>query len=258
MTTKECNVIRQEIDEADRPEGLTSAAEKHLHGCNACRGFAAERTSLRQLLGDLGTVTAPSDFDFRLKARLAREKSADRNSTSFASLLSGRRLVTTAVLIFAVAAGVFSIRYVLPMFHRQDSTVVVNVAPGIAPHPPGVTYAAPAPSVDPTAKESITNPTKHSAPIERNNAIASTTTNRKPRAASRDIGLSAAAVVESNQDPLRGVVLVPLDDQALRISLDDGRGAQRMVSLPIVSFGSQRLMTSNSFVPEKSSPKGVW
>src|SRR3954451_6469323 len=134
MTTKECNIIRQQIDEADRTEGLTSAAEKHLHACNACRDFAAEHTSLQQLLGDLGTVAAPADFNFRLKARLAREKDGARNSTGFASLLSGRRLATTAALILMLAAGVFSIRYVLPRLHSKESTAVVSAPPVTAPH----------------------------------------------------------------------------------------------------------------------------
>jgi hypothetical protein len=256
MTTKECNIIRQQIDEADRTEGLTSAAEKHLHACDACRDFAADHTSLQQLLGDLGTVPAPADFDFRLKARLAREKDGARNSIGFASLLSGRRLATTAALILTVAAVVFSIRYVLPMFHSKESTTVVSAPSVTAPQTPPINNVA-TPRVE-ISTNPPNIPANHSAASQRNQVVIYPATKRKPGVVSRDMALNSAAVIEHDQDSLRGVMRVPLDDQALRISLDDGRGAQRMVSLPIVSFGSQRLMNSHSFAPGTNSPKGDW
>jgi len=257
MTTKECNIIRQQIDEAERTEGLSSAAEKHLDGCSACRDFAVEHTSLQRLLGDLGTVAAPSDFDFRLKARLAREKSAGRNSGGFASLLSGPRLATTAAVILAVAAGVFSARYLLPMFQSHQSTTVASAPPVIAPQAPPMEKPGETAGVEATVNNSFIIPPKHSTSGGGAKAVVYTATNRKPRVASRDMALTSAAVIEHDQNSLRGVVRVPLDDQALRISLDDGRGAQRMVSLPIVSFGSQRLMNSHSFAPG-TTPKGDW
>ena len=78
---------------------------------------------------------------------------------------------------------------------------------------------------------------------------------RKHPIVSRDMALSPASVF-SKPEGDGAIVRVPLDDQALRISIDDGRGKPRMVSLPTVSFGSQRLMGGNSFVPV--STKGVW
>jgi hypothetical protein len=42
--------------------------------------------------------------------------------------------------------------------------------------------------------------------------------------------------------------------QSLKFSLDDGRGNARTISVPTISFGSQRvLQNANQF-----APKGVW
>jgi hypothetical protein len=81
---------------------------------------------------------------------------------------------------------------------------------------------------------------------------------KHPSVASRDLALDSAPVFISGQSEAAGpIVRIPIDDEALRISIDDGQGKPRMVSLPTVSFGSQRLTSSNSFVPV-STQKGIW
>jgi len=76
------------------------------------------------------------------------------------------------------------------------------------------------------------------------------------RPATRDTALSPALLLTSQPETTDGIVRVPLEDQGLRISIDDGRGSRRMISIPTFSFGSQKL-TGQSFVPV-SAPKGVW
>jgi hypothetical protein len=51
----------------------------------------------------------------------------------------------------------------------------------------------------------------------------------------------------------------PIDtaNQSLRVSLDDGSGNWRTISLPTVSFGSQRVVASGS-VSNQLVPKGIW
>ena len=53
-------------------------------------------------------------------------------------------------------------------------------------------------------------------------------------------------------------VIVQVDPKAFKVSIDNGRGGARTISLPPVSFGSQRLLArENSFMPVSSS-KGDW
>src|SRR5215510_2423926 len=81
-------------------DGYSAAAAEHLRECAACREFQEQQTKLRQIVGSLGTVSAPADFDFRLRARLANESNASvywlflKRGFAFAALL----------LVFAIAA----------------------------------------------------------------------------------------------------------------------------------------------------------
>ena len=73
MRKNNCEVIRQELDELMLDENSSAAVTEHLRECAACREFNEKQTKLRQIVGSLGTVSAPPDFDFRLRARLANE-----------------------------------------------------------------------------------------------------------------------------------------------------------------------------------------
>jgi hypothetical protein len=54
-------------------------------------------------------------------------------------------------------------------------------------------------------------------------------------------------------------VQVPAASQPMSISLEDGRGTTRTVSLQPVTFGSQELIRRNSASRVlTSSPKGIW
>lgn len=69
-----CQACRREIEESDG-RSLAGHAGAHLETCAECRAFAEEQTTLRRLIGSLEVVSAPADFDFRLRARLAGLKS---------------------------------------------------------------------------------------------------------------------------------------------------------------------------------------
>src|SRR4029078_3722879 len=71
MRKNNCKVIRRELDELMLGEGWSAAAREPLRECAECREFHVQQTKLRQIVGSLGTVEAPADFDFRLRARLA-------------------------------------------------------------------------------------------------------------------------------------------------------------------------------------------
>src|SRR6185436_983612 len=72
MRKNNCEVVRRELDELMIDEACSTAATEHLRDCASCREFHEQQTKLRQIVGGLGTVEAPADFDFRLRARLAQ------------------------------------------------------------------------------------------------------------------------------------------------------------------------------------------
>src|ERR1041385_7286116 len=74
MNSSECRDVRQEIDQSELGLRLSESSESHVIGCARCAAFRAERTRLRELVGSLRPVTAPADFDMRLRARIAREQ----------------------------------------------------------------------------------------------------------------------------------------------------------------------------------------
>ena len=69
MRKNNCEVIRQELDELMLSETGSARVVEHLRECAACHEFNEKQTRLRQIVGSLGTVSAPPDFDFRLRAR---------------------------------------------------------------------------------------------------------------------------------------------------------------------------------------------
>src|SRR4029079_3968240 len=105
-----CEVIRRELDELMLDETCSTAAVDHLRECGACREFHEKQTKLRQIVGSLGTVAAPADFDFRLRARLANESSSAASSFGFLALASLQRGFATVVVLVVFAIGAYLVR----------------------------------------------------------------------------------------------------------------------------------------------------
>ena len=266
MTTKDCKTIRQRIDESSPVDQLGGIIGEHLRGCAECRSFEAEHRALQGLMAGLGTVTAPADFDFRLRARIARETSTARNGGGLATFLRLPHPIAVAALVLLLAVGGIAIRNWLSSRRAPISTAENRTTPAKPDN-----AADKSQTLSPNGSDKLPNTAtavntvatrenKESQPrsiaVRKNNNLRNSYP--APRngggTATRDMALGSAPVVMSTNG---SVVRVPLDDQALRILIDDGRGVPHTVSLPIVSFGSQRLM-SHSFVPATSSSKGVW
>jgi hypothetical protein len=71
-----CKQIREAIDTASRRNPYSGAVASHLNGCDDCRRYSDETASLTRLIGAQPRVEAPSDFEFRLRARLLRAQAA--------------------------------------------------------------------------------------------------------------------------------------------------------------------------------------
>jgi hypothetical protein len=72
-----CQKCKSEIEDRDlRRESLSDAAQAHIASCADCRIFGEERLALRHLVGGLEKISAPADFDFRMRARMAAARDA--------------------------------------------------------------------------------------------------------------------------------------------------------------------------------------
>jgi hypothetical protein len=68
-----------------------------------------------------------------------------------------------------------------------------------------------------------------------------------------------ARVIRPDELVAAGHSVFPIEasPQALKVSLDNGRGSSKTVSVPGVSFGSQRVLTQNAS-PLLASSRGAW
>lgn len=240
MNDKRCEVIRRELEELMLNEELSTTATEHLQACVDCREFQRQQTKLRQMVGNLGTISAPADFDFRLRARLAADA---QTATSRNWLFAVKGLATAALLlVFGVGAVVL-----WPRAHEPQ----IPIASLPEPAPPqisnGEVKAVQTIGVTPAVAENNTPPRK----TERQAAPRS-----KRPLATVDFSSERADVISNARPALNTATVFPIEAslQSVRVSLDDGRGNARTISFPPVSFGSQRVLTTaNQF-----APKGVW
>src|SRR3989442_1744795 len=105
MNTNECRRVRLEIDQSELGQRLSESSESHVIGCASCAAFRAERTRLRELVGSLQPVTAPADFDMRLRARIAREQDQSSAQPSIFRLFMSTPAIAVAGLIVMVVGG---------------------------------------------------------------------------------------------------------------------------------------------------------
>ena len=239
MKDTRCESVRRELEELTLNEAFSAATSEHLRRCAECREFQRQQMKLRQIVSSLGTVSAPADFDFRLRARLAAD--SQRPSFRYWSF-AVKGLATVAVLVvFGVGVAV--------VWQRNAPQGPVAEAPRTTQTKPDepAEITKPAPEVTPTV--AVNHEPKRK--VERPFVV-------KPK---RSLGVldssgTQAPVYGSVRPALNNEAIFPIDAslQSLKVSLDDGRGNARTISFPTVSFGSQRVLTNaNQF-----APKGVW
>jgi hypothetical protein len=209
-----CNRIKRIIDEADRPDALAYAASQHMASCAACSAFADERARLKELLAGAGRVSAPPDFDIKLKARLIQVK--EQKSSWWIIPSSYLKLgAATAALVIAVVAA-----QTTDFFSGREQAQPTGNALAIAPpsDPAGV-IDTPAPRL-PDNPEVVTLP---------RNSDSSHFISRNSRRQVR----SAA--------PVRGFIA---EDGTM--VLMRGPAGELEVPVPTVSVGAQSLLYVNS------------
>src|SRR5262245_49129498 len=167
-----CNEIREAIDTPARHTLYGDPVTSHLSGCPDCRRHADETTALLTLLSAQPRIQAPADFDFRLRARIARAQAEQaapanmlqgilQNWQNWAQTFSwGEAATAMAAAALVIMASTFYIN------HRdqspltaEKSSMQTKVAVATNPNPPPVDAArssAQVGAVAQTSKQALT------------------------------------------------------------------------------------------------------
>ena len=272
-----CQKCKIEIEERDsRPEYLSRAAEAHMADCSGCRLFGEERLALRGLVGELERVSAPADFEFRMRARLAAERSRTAQPAPWFNFspaaiswpLAGcLALVVSASLYFQqqrpdtpAAPPVEQSRAASATPTPQASVAEVTRQSGGAKDN-GTLPVAEAASLKtfPSERRRAAVParpgvrTNISTELKRGEETASTSlTGATPRFAAGGPARSESALIPVQLDAPEG---------QLKVLVRDTRGVARTISVDSVSFGSRDVMGRSGATYTKaslSSNEGVW
>lgn len=232
-----CRSVRREIDDAELGAHLSSLAYTHLKQCAECETFRDERTKLRDMVSSLGIVAAPGDFEFRLRARLAGETRGSTNRFALGDFGLGLRAATFALVLLAVVSGLVFVNFRSPANDTvtsqpkpQSNLEAVN--PGAKENKEVAVAGAPLPAI--TLTPSVVD---QRVPKRRQVRTGQST---------REFASTQARVFnQANLTEGSNVFPIAASYQKLRLSVDNGRGNSRTISLPGVSFGSQRSVSQN-------------
>jgi len=274
MRNMNCRNVRHKIEEAAAGDLLDLDVNEHLSSCVACKTFFREQTKLQELVASLGTVEAPGDFDFRLRARLAGEKRGVTQPFALGNFSLGLRSAAVATILLLIGSALMFVSFRTRSYTPLTADVA-KTAPLPAPNKQGTEPSklkdlreTGSPEVALGPRENERNPVEtslgssgHRVPKHRvlNGELA--TLGAKNRQKSRDLSGTQAAVLKASDQVIDTypTTAFPINasSQSLKVSVDDGRGSSRTISLPTVSFGSQRSL-SQSASPLMASARGAW
>lgn len=263
MRNTNCRNVRREIEEIAESDLLSSSAKDHLKNCPQCGTFREERLKLREMLSSLGAVEAPGDFDYRLRARLANEKRGGSRPFVMRNLSFGFRSSAFATILLLIGSAFLFIRFSntsdspLSADASKPQSTATDIQAIKQPENAGSTPLNPvahAPQADQpgVTEKSLDAPPVHTQRRPNRRAglrgeVASLRNN--PRLSTRDSSSTEAPIfrpVDAVAADGSSVFPIAASFQSLKVSLDDGRGSSRTISLPSVSFGSQRVLAQGS------------
>ena len=132
-----CQELRERIvDPSSATQGGHAPVVEHLQACGACRSLARDFAAIERLLRAAPDSEPPSDFDQRVRARMARETATDR---LLARLVSRRVLGAVAVVLGLVLAGLLIRKSPAPA-PAPSVPVALRTATAVAPdlRPPDI------------------------------------------------------------------------------------------------------------------------
>jgi len=251
MSKSICTTIQRELDEMALNEDCSVVSLEHLTQCDACRDYYQKQTKLREMVGSLGTVSAPPDFEIRLRSRLARDNASRAPFINLWSLRQQNAVVAT-VLVLLIGGAILVTQLIKRnsepprVAESAQATTPASVAvPKESPIQVAVREEHNASNVEATPAGTLINKrTFASTPRNKRNTVAA------------DFSSLQAPVIQGSPTVTSSDPVFPVDasQQSLKVSLLDGRGNRKTISVPTVTFGSQRVVPA----PTSFAPKGVW
>jgi len=255
MSSIDCRNVRQEIEEVGQHDLLSATARNHVRSCEACAAFDNNERQLRIMVASLGGVEAPADFDFKLRARLAANAPAGRNVT-FINRFAVRSAAFASLLLL------LGVVLVLVNNRSQINPVAVSTTPSV---PSGTVAKTNSPVT--TASAVISEPAPVLLPAAGQTTVVSSRRSRNNpmpqfvassgKTKSTDLSASPARVLRPETNLGSAVFPLGTSYDSLKVSVDDGRGISRTISLPRVSFGSSRALAQNP-TPIMASARDSW
>lgn len=279
MRKMNCRSVRRKIEEVAAGELLSSSANDHMKKCPQCGTFCEERLKLREMLSSLGAVEAPGDFDFRLRARLTNEKRGGGQPFVMRNLSFGFRSAAVATILVLIGSALLFVSLRTPPNNSLSANDTKPPSTAIDQSPKDgqqgsatnlATAANIVPKTDPSGVAGvklISTGTREKVTTNRrggfrHSEVASVEGDAGPngRLKTRDLSSTAARVLrpgDARAATSSSVFPIGASFQSLKVSLDDGRGSSRTISLPSVSFGSQRVLAQGSS-PLLASARSDW
>jgi hypothetical protein len=237
---------------------LSAASTAHIEQCAACETLSRQQGQLHELVSSLDRVEAPADFDVRLRARLTAERNQE-SRFSFVNFSPALRSAAVAAVVLVIG-----LTLVVVNFRNQPNPALAGKAqtttaavPGLAP-----VQSAVKPDDGKVASASqIDEPPAARRTVRRAPARGELASLRGNRLGTRDLSSTSAGVLRRDEQIAgaypTGAFPINASYQSLKVSVDNGSGLSRTISLPTVSFGSQRSL-SNSASPLMASARGTW
>jgi hypothetical protein len=272
-----CQKCKIEIEETDlQRESLSRAAEAHIAACAGCRVFGEERLALRRLVGGLEKVTAPADFDFRMRALMVTERSVRAPRARWFNfspaalswpLAACLALVISATLYFQTrhaetpASPPAEQTHAAPVASPQSSVAEVvrqsdqlgnnNIRPEVTVAPSKISPAPERRRSAPQQRLAVR------AVVARESAQVGESTSTSLTGSTPRFASSGATRSES------ALIPVPLGapEGQLKVLLRDTSGEARTISVDSVSFGSRDVMRRPGATYTRASlstNQGVW
>lgn len=253
MRTMNCRNVRREIEEAGPGDLLSTSVGEHMRNCPECVRFSDEDVKLREIVSSLGIVEAPADFEFRLRARLAGEKRDVANHFSLGHFSFGFRTAAFAGLLLLFASALL----LVSMRSQRETSLTAGDATPAATQPAADQHSnQPAVALAPNTPD--TQATLVLRPVAEKRTAGIASAGHQGRLKTKDMGSVPARVLRPSDLTARASDFpIEARSQALKVSLDDESGSSRTISLPAVSFGSQRAV-SQSTSPLVASARGSW
>lgn len=242
MNANFCREVRREIDQSELRQSLSAGSEAHLASCAACKTFQDERLHLRALVGGLQPVTAPADFEMRLRARIARERDLPKQPFIFRALMSTPAIVVTAVVVIAVAGIVFFSQRNRPQAPSLAGTNNPQTVQSPQPVVAQVQTPPPTSTISPVNQDR--DKPKQLPMIVRNVPKSNLPLNALPQATDSTVGSARSVrMIDRNGEVTLAAPLKPMV-----VTVYDEHGNTRKIQLPPISFGSQRLTNNRAQV----------